>query len=133
MLVNDSDSEHIELTPKQDKFIAALLAGNSIIVAAKVAGIGEKAAHTWLKLPHVQSAYKTAKHTLFDESLSLLMSGIETAITGIKSIAKDDEVQPQVRLRAYQIWLEQAIELHKMSELERKIAELEQMLKDKPA
>ena len=131
MPVNESDSERIELTPKQDKFISALLAGNSIVVAAKVAGIGEKAAHAWLKLPHVQSAYKDAKHTLFDESLSSLMSGIDTAITGIKGIAKDEETPANVRLRAYQIWLEQAISLHKMSELEQKVEMLEQLLKDK--
>ena len=129
MPVNDSETQ--ELTPKQDTFIAALLAGNSIVVAAKVASIGEKAAHAWLKLPHVQSAYKAAKHTLFDESLSSLMSGIDTAITGIKGIAKDEETPANVRLRAYQIWLEQAINLHKMGELEQKVNELELLLKDR--
>lgn len=128
MPVNDSDTE---LTPKQDKFIAALLAGNAIVVAAKVAGIGEKAAHAWLKLPHVQSAYKAAKHAVFDESLSSLMSGVDTAVKGIKDIAKDEEVPANVRLRAYQIWLEQAINLHKMGELEQKVEQLEQLLKDK--
>ena len=130
MPVNDSD---LELTPKQDKLIAALLAGNSIVVAAKVAGTSEKAAHIWLKLAHVQMAYNAAKRTLFDESLSLLMFNVDDAIKGSKGIAKDTEVSANVRLRAYQIWLEQAVSLHKMSELEQKIEQLEQLLKDKDA
>jgi len=80
-----------------------------------------------------QDAYKAAQRALFDDSLSLLMAGVEDAVKGIKAIAKDDEIQPQVRLRAYQIWLEQAIGLHKMSELESKVEELEQFLKDRSA
>jgi len=31
---NDSPTEESELTPKQEQFIAALVAGNSIVVAA---------------------------------------------------------------------------------------------------
>lgn len=129
----DQVPEEHELTRKQEELIPYLLSLPTIQAAACAAGVGDKTARRWLKLPHFQKAHKAAKQALFDESLSLLMDGADDAIKGIKAIAKDDEVQPQVRLRAYQIWLEQAIGLHKMSELEQKVAELEQFLQDRSA
>ena len=124
-------SEQQKTTPKQDVFIQALLAGNSIVTAAKIAGCNEKTAHAWLKLPHVQDAYRTAQRTVFDESLSHLMTDVQDACATLKTIMKDSEVSASVRVRAAQIILEQAIEIHKVSELEAKIAELEALVKER--
>jgi len=45
MQENTSPTSDLKITPKQDKLIAALLAGNSIVVAAKMPGCNEAAAH----------------------------------------------------------------------------------------
>jgi len=113
-----------ELSVKQERFIASLLAGNNILVSAKAANVANKTAHAWLKLPHVKAAYREAKREVFEESLSTLTQDIDTAIRGIKLLALDKEVAPSVRLRAYQIWLEQSINLYKTDQAEELLAEL---------
>jgi phage terminase small subunit len=117
------------LSVKQEQLIAALLAGANIQVAASTAGVNEKTADRWLKLPHVQQALKDAQRALFDESLNSLMLGASEAVNTLTALMKDSEVPPGNRIRAAQIVLEQAIELHKMSELEARLAELEQLVK----
>lgn len=124
-------SQEAKTTPKQDAFIQALLAGNTIVTAASVAGCNEKTAHQWLKLPHVQTAYREAQHQLFDESILHIMSDIDEARTTLKAIMKDENASPSVRVRAAQIILEQAIEAHKVTVLETKIAELEELVKER--
>jgi phage terminase small subunit len=118
-----------QLSPKQEKFLLLLVSGISIVAAAQHCAIAEKTAHQWLNTPSVQQAYRAAQRKLFDEELSVLMKDIEIAINGIKAIAKDSEVPANVRLRAYQVWLEQAINIHKVSELESQVKELQELIK----
>lgn len=129
MSVNVSpEPESESLSSKQQKLIAALLSGVTILDASKSIGIAEKTAHAWLKLPHVQAAYRDAQRSLFDASLSRLMLYTDDAIKTLHSIAKDQEETASSRVRAAQIILEQAIESHKMSELEQKIEQLERLI-----
>lgn len=102
----------------------------SIVAAAQAAGVNDKTARRWLKLPHFQAAYKAAQKALFDEALSALLSGVDTAINTLKRNMTSEDVPPSTQVRAAQIWLEQAISLHKMSDLEQKIAELELFMKE---
>lgn len=97
-------------TAKQLQLIAALAAGKSIVDAAKACEINESTAHRWLKLPAVQSALEDAKQQAFHEALSLLRAGTKAAITTLANSMKAES--ESVRLRAAQIWLEQAIALH---------------------
>jgi len=130
---NTSLDNVCQLSAKQSKFISALLAGNTIITSAKVAGCNEKTAHAWLKLPHVKQAYKDAQQAVFDEAVNALITDIGDARATLRAIMKDEEAPAATRTRAAQILLEQAIELHKMSELEGRLAELEQLVKARTA
>lgn len=130
MIGNDRTEENSEqLTTKQESLIALLLAGITITAAAKQLKVNESTARRWLKLPHVHQAYKDQQQTLFDDKLSELRSGVGTAISTLKRNMTSEDTTASVQVRAAQIWLEQALELHKMSELEQKIAELEQYVK----
>ena len=118
------------LSPKQNTLISALLAGHTITVAAAAAGVNQKTAHAWLKLPHVQSAYQVAQKELFDEALAGLRLKVQKAIDTLDRNMSSDEVPASSQIRAAQIVIEQAIAVHKMSELEAKVAELERAVKD---
>ena len=136
MTANDSLTEESELTPKQEQFIAALVAGNSIVVAAAAVGIGEKTAHRWLKQPLFQGVYKAAKQWAFDEALSELRDNVNLAIATLKRNMTNDEEVPSTQVRAIQVraatvWLTQAVQVHKMEELEARLQELEAALKAK--
>lgn len=120
-----------ELTRKQETFIAAMLSMPTIMAAAQHVQVTDKTAHAWLKLPHVQEAYQQARKEAFDKSLQVLMTGTSSALSTILSIMKDSENSPGVRLRAAQIWLEKAIEVHKNEDLEARIQELEEAVRDR--
>jgi phage terminase small subunit len=122
--------EEKQLTSQQERLIAALLAGNNIQVAASIAGVSEKTADRWLALPHVQKAYKNAQQVVFDEAINLLITDISDARATLNAIMKDTETPAATRVRAAQILLEKAIDLRKVSDLERQIAELRQLLKE---
>lgn len=117
------------LTPKQELFLGSLLAGNTILTSAKVAGVTEKTAYKWLKLPHFKSAQKAAQKQLFDQALTGLMLKVDKAIETLDRHMSGEDTPASTQVRSAQIVLEQAINIGKMSELEAKYAELEQLLK----
>ena len=127
MASNGSSPEEFELTPKQHGLIAALVAGNSIHVAAKIAGVGERTAHTWLKQTTFKKAYQDAKQAAFEESLESLRKCATEAIATLKRNLTAEESAVQVR--AASILLSNAIQVHKIEQLEQRIAELEEALK----
>jgi phage terminase small subunit len=117
-----------QLTPKMEELIAALLSGLNITAAAKASGVAEKTARRWLKLPHFQKAYQAEQQSLFNERLAALRLGVSKCLATLARNMGED-APPATQVRAAQIWLEAALDIHKMSELEAKIAELEQQLK----
>lgn len=121
------------LNTKQRAFVAAMLTSPSIVAAAREADIAEKTAHQWLKLPSIQDALDDAHRNLFNTSLSELRGAARQAIKTLTRHMTDDETPPHAQIRAAAIILEQSIALHKISELEKKIAELENLVKGKSA
>lgn len=129
--MNDPEKTKIEdLTPNQDMLIALLLAGVSIPGAAKEIGVAEKTVRRWLQLAHFQRAYKDAQRSLFEENLSGLKTGIGDAVSILKNIAKDTEIPASTRVRAVQIWLEQAIGLDKLEVLQSRVEQLEHLVQE---
>jgi hypothetical protein len=122
-----SSEENSELSVKQEQFIAALIAGNSIVVAAKAVGIAERTAHNWLKQPAFQDAYRAAKQVVYDDALEGLRDALSEAIGTLKSNLK--ALEPAIQVRAAHIILTQSIQVHKIEVLEARIQELEEALK----
>lgn len=116
------------LTPKQTQLIETLLTGVNIATAAKNVGIGDKTARRWLKMPQMQEALRSGQQSLFDDKLNALRIGVSTAIATLLRNMKSEETPPNVQVAAAKIWLVTAIELHKMSALESRIAELEEYI-----
>lgn len=116
------------LSAKQVQFLSALLSSANTRDAARKVGISDRTAWRWLKDALFQAELARAKQEAFDESLDLLKSGVRAAIATLARNMKEDQ-PPGVQVRAAQIWLEQAVQLHKMSEIEAHFAELERALK----
>ncbi len=118
------------ITPKQEHLLAVLMAGSSIVDAAAACNINESTAHRWLKEDAFQNAYQAARRAAFDETLLALMSGTATALKTLLEAMKNGEGYA-VRIRAAAIWLEHAIAIHKVSEIEEQIAELRAIVKER--
>lgn len=110
-------SQTATLTAKQERFIAALLSSPTQEAACQQIGITRETSRRWLKLPHFQAAYQKAQQALFDERLAALARNM------------GEDASQSVQVRAAQIWLESAITIHKMSDLEARVIELEQYIK----
>lgn len=127
MSQNDRDQQG--LNAKQEAFLTAYLACSNITVAAKTAGMADITARRLVKQPAFQAALKTAQRELFNDALQGLREHVETAIKTLVRHMTSEETPPNVQVRSAQIYLEQAINIHKMSELEEKYTELEQLVK----
>lgn len=127
--MTEIDQDQQELNPKQEAFLTAYLASNNITIAAKTAGMADKTARRLVKTSAFQDAYNTTRRELFNQALDGLREHVDKAIRTLARHMDGDETPPAAQIRAAQIYLEQAIQIHKMSELEAKYNELEQLVK----
>ncbi len=130
------ETEHFRtfsnISAKQEMFIAAMLSLPTITAAARASGVTDKTARLWMKQSHVQEAYRLAKQIAFAEVLEGLRDHAKGAIDTIKDIMDSTEVDPAVRLRAGNIILMHAIQIHRAEELESRLLELEEAIRNKP-
>jgi hypothetical protein len=117
-----------ELTNKQEQLITLLLSGIGIGAACHQCGINEKTAFRWRKLPHFQQAYRNAQRVLFDDALLVLVLGVHKAIETLERNLNGADVPPSVQVNSARIWLENAIGVHKLTELEAQLAELKDIV-----
>jgi phage terminase small subunit len=127
MAVNGSVSK--EVTSKQSKFVDALLVGTTVTIAAKTAGISPRTAARWKKEHSILAELQCRRKALFNETLDAFRAGLPTAMALVLETIKDKETPRSVRLRAAQIWIEHALEINKMEELENRIADLERRIR----
>jgi len=127
MSENVRSEQENELTQKQEMLITALLTLPTIEAASKAVGISDRTARRWFQLPHFQAAYKAAKQIAFDDSLSELRDGVKEAISALRRNLT--ALEPAVQVRAAHIWLQLALETHKMQEIDARLSELEEMVK----
>lgn len=120
-----------QLTPKQEKLVTLLLAGVSASAAAKQLDINDKTVYRWLKLAHVQHAYRQAQRDTFETSLNELRTGVSLAISTLREVLTDPNVKAYTKVQAASIWLDHAVKLYTLSEVEQRVAELEQYVKDR--
>lgn len=125
----EHDQDQRTLTAKQEAFLTAYLACSNITVAAKTAGMADKTARRLIKTEAFQEAYNQAKSNLFSQALDGLRDHVDKAIETLVRHMDAEDTPAGTQLRAAQIYLEQAINIHKMSELEEKYAELEQFVR----
>lgn len=116
------------LSPKQEMLIAELIAGNNITIAARLADVGDKTARRWLKLPHFQQAYKAAQKQVFETALAALLLKVEKAVDTLDRNMDSVEAPAAAQIRAAQIVLEQANNVHKMREMEERLGALENLV-----
>jgi len=122
MAANGSASK--ELTSKQAKYVEALLVGSTVAVAAKSAGISPRTAARWKKEQIILAEVQARRKAQFNETLDAFRAGLPAAMALVLETIKDKEAPRSVRLRAAEIWISHALDIHKIAEIEEQIAEL---------
>lgn len=116
------------LTARQETLILAMLSSSSLTDAANISGVSLATAKRWCKLPLFKAALAEAQAEVYEASLTTLKTATHDAVTTLLRMCKDTDAPHSAQIRAAQIILEKSIELHKVADLERKIAELEQAI-----
>lgn len=122
-----------KLSGKQIKLVGALAQGMSVKDAAQECQLSYRTAYRWFALPEVKQALKAARDELFNEQLQILRLGVRKAMATLtKHMSADVEPTSASQLQAARFWLENAIAVHKMVDLEARLAAMEEAVQHGP-
>jgi DNA-binding MurR/RpiR family transcriptional regulator len=116
---------------KKEGAICALLQEPSIEMAAKKAGISESTLFRWLKLEEFQEEYRAAKKELVNHAICRLQHSAGKAVDALAEIMEDKESPSSSRVSAAKTILEISFKAFEIEELERRIAALEKLIKER--
>jgi phage terminase small subunit len=123
-------SANVSLTPKQERFIDALLEGLTIVAAAEKCGVAEKTAHRWLKQANIQQAYEIARKRLLNHSLTALQLKFDKAVKTLDRHMEATKTIPRDQIKAAEVVVDKTIQtaqlVERIAELEAQLAEQEQ-------
>jgi hypothetical protein len=121
-----------QLTPKQNKAVAALLATSDALAAARAAGVTRGTLYTWMRAPAFRAALHEAEAAALNAVSRSLVRLAEKAVTTIEAAMNDTSAPMSVRLRAADAVLGRLLQLRELVTLEERVRELEERLGDAP-
>lgn len=117
-----------ELTAKQQRAIAALVAEPTTHAAAQKSGVSETTLWRWLQEEDFSEAYQAAKSQLLESTLVALQSASVEAVITLKEVMTDTTAQPSARVSAARAVLDTALKAREVLEVEERLAYLEKYL-----
>ncbi len=120
-----------DLTPKQEKAVAALLSEPSVTAAAAKVGLAERTLYGWLADPAFAEAYRAARRAAVSQAVARLQQFSSHATTVLLQLMDDRSVSSSVRLRAAIAVLEFAIRAVELEDLQQRVEALEQAYKER--
>ena len=112
MAGNENDS----LTPKQIKFVDAMLTEPTIEKACKKAGVSRATV--------VKRTIQTKQNEIMDRTTQTLYTASTNAVNVLNTIMTDEEVNPFVRVQAGKVILEQAYKAYELVGVAKQIEEV---------
>ena len=117
-----------ELTSKQKKMIAALMASENIGKACESAKVGRSTLARWLKDPTFNQELEKAESEAIKQASRELLSGQTEALATIREMMQLG-VSDSIRLRAANDWMNLLFKIREMATLEERITKLEERIK----
>lgn len=114
-----------DLTPKQQRAIAALLTERTLTAAAAKIGVGDKTLYRWLQQPSFRAELDAAETRIVDETARAVLRLQHAALAVVGLIMADGRESASVRLAAAKTALEYGIRLRELQAIERRLAALE--------
>ncbi len=109
------------LTPRQQRFVEALLESAGVAEAARRAGIGERTARRYLKQPGVQAAILEAQQARVEALSRELQQIAGESLAVLRQALQDKSAHWSARLRAVNIALTQLLRVMELVDLERRV------------
>lgn len=117
-----------ELTARQKRMIAALMASENIGKACDSAKIGRSTLARWLKDPTFNQELEKAESEAIKQASRELLSGQAEALATIREMMQLG-VSDSIRLRAANDWMNLLFKIREMATLEERITKLEERIK----
>lgn len=116
------------LSPKQEKALASLLALGEVKAAAEDAKCGETTLWRWLKDETFAQAYRDGRQRLVEASAARLTSDSAAASKVPLKIAEDEKAPASARVAAARAIIENAVKAVETLDLEPRLKEIERAL-----
>lgn len=121
-----------DLTPRQRRFVTAMLTARTIAEAAAAVGVTERTGLRYLSLPDVKAALAAALDDALGQVARLAVAAMTEALETLESIHQDANAPAGARVSAARAVFEGGPKLRearvladRMSEIETKLAQLE--------
>jgi hypothetical protein len=105
----------------------AIAEGESIIAWAQENGVPERTAQRWAQDPKVRREVEACRRRALNEAIGRMTRISRNAVDGIVTLAKESESE-SVELRAWRAVLADQIAVSKFSDLEYRMAEIEEQI-----
>ncbi|MBL8999719.1 MAG: hypothetical protein JNK25_01120 [Phycisphaerae bacterium] len=108
-----------ELTPRQERVIAVLIAEPTVILACEKSGVPERTVRRWLTQPAFKAAYNLARRQTFTHAMSMATRYAPAALNTLAKIASDSAAPHAARVSASTAMLKfsrESIELDSLAE-----------------
>ena len=119
-----------KITPKQEKFMLALMTAPTVTEASKLAGIARSTGQKYLTDITFKRAYRQYRTDIMQQATGKLQNASIRAVEILEEIMNDETVSPYARQQAAQTILNMAMKSHEVDnvleifeELELRIAE----------
>ncbi len=116
------------LTERQRRALACLLAAPTAKAAAEMAGIGERTMKRFRANLAFQQAYKEAQAELMEGAVNLSRQHLTGALTALAEIAEDANAPPAARVSAAKATVELSLRLGEQLDILDRLTMLEQQI-----
>ena len=128
---SDLGNPQIPITIKQEKAVVALLNEPTTKRAAKAAGVSEVTLWRWLQDRSFHTFYMEARRLAVQRSIARTQATTSEAVETLREIMKTAVANPAARVAAAKAILEFAMKGIELEDHERRLAEIEETLRDK--
>jgi len=123
--MNQLEPIEVTLTPLQMRAIAALLEGNSIENAAKLAGCSSMSVDRWIKLKQFQAALSQGKASAFNLAATKLGNAFILSVDVLQTLMLDPETSTGYRIKCCDLILQNSIRVAEIQDMNDRLTSLE--------
>ena len=120
----------MELKPKDEHILTALLSCGSIAEAEKISGVSRTTIYNRLADETFKAEYDRRRSLVLNEACNSLQATLTKAVDTIRGIMEDTDTAPQVRLNASALILQNCLKYTEQADIISRIEELEKILKN---
>lgn len=117
-----------DISPNQQRFIAAMLSTRTVADAARQIGISERTAYRYLDEPQVRAALNSALDQALSATAQRAAAGMDRALDTLYAILDDPNTPLTARIAVARLLLETGPRLHETITLVQRMESVEKML-----